>query len=160
MKIEISGSTVTELKTKVFALAKEFGYEVVGSQMELPIAKPKKSVDAEDESPKRRPGRPRKPEEPEFQVEPKAEKPEPTKVTVQSPEPVTITIGEATPAQEETSEKTITFDDTKEMLKKVSGAHGIEKARQVLLDLGYSRISEVKEADYPKFMKACEAVLG
>lgn len=86
----------------------------------------------QQEAPKRRRGRPRK-EEPQPQPEPKAEEPAPA--------------DNAAP----------TKDDVNAALQKVVEAKGMEVARKLLGDAGFTRLSEVPEDKYAEVIAACEA---
>jgi hypothetical protein len=63
--------------------------------------------------------------------------------------------GESNPPQ-----KTYTFDDAKTALKKVSAAHGIPVAADLLGKFNAKKISAVKEEQYPEFIDACEKAAG
>lgn len=86
---------------------------------------------AETQPAKRGPGRPRK-------------NPEPP-----APEPVTVTVVE--PPADKPSR-----DDCTYALQEVNNKHGMPRVLEILKSFNVSRISEMKPADYPAFIDACQ----
>lgn len=189
MELSITGNTADEIRQKVFGFAMAFGIEahIEGlKQTQFALGEgPTKTIteiatrqeeaaqiaetvtevaelqvdatviEPEAKAPKKRVGRP-----PKHLAKVEDAEPIAPSVTPVSATPATEVTEVTTPVS--TPSTAVTREDAMAALKRVSaaGGKGIPAAREVLAKFGAVRMSEVKEADIPAFIQACDAMVG